>query len=257
MPINSQHPRVTHGTKHAPSLSAAGPQITQPRRAVSQSAVVVLGILALFGSYVSFQFLITQYLQTASGWTALGTALAFPPAGVLVVVASPRMGLLLDRFGPALMVTVALGCLVAGYALFLRIGPHPDYPGVILPSVLLIGAAFGLGFSALNVQATAGVADAEQGLASGILQTSMQIGGALVLAIVTAVVDAHGGNRVAAPNALLSAYRPALEVITGVAAVGVAIAASGLAFPGVRRAGTGSQRPAEEIERPEFETVVR
>jgi MFS family permease len=167
------------------------------------------------------------------------------------------MGLLLDRFGPALMVTVALGCLVAGYALFLRIGPHPDYPGVILPSVLLIGAAFGLGFSALNVQATAGVADAEQGLASGILQTSMQIGGALVLAIVTAVVDAHGGNRVAAPNALLSAYRPALEVITGVAAVGVAIAASGLAFPGVRRAGTGSQRPAEEIERPEFETVVR
>jgi EmrB/QacA subfamily drug resistance transporter len=216
-----------------------------------------LGILALFGSYVSFQFLVTQYLQTASGWTALGTALAFLPAGVLVAVASPRMGLLLDRFGPALMVTVALGCLVAGYALFLRIGPHPDYPGVILPSVLLIGAAFGLGFSALNVQATAGVADAQQGLASGILQTSMQIGGALVLAIVTAVVDAHGGNRVAAPNALLSAYRPALEVITGVAAVGVAVAASGLAFPGVRRAGAGSQRPAEEIERPEFETVVR
>ena len=68
---------------------------------------------------------------------------------------------------------------------------------------------------------------------------------------------AHGGNRVAAPNALLSAYRPALEVITGVAAVGVAIAASGLAFPGVRRAGTGSRRPAEEIERPEFETVAR
>jgi MFS family permease len=216
-----------------------------------------LCILALFGSYVSFQFLVTQYLQIASGWTALGTALAFLPAGVLVAVASPRMGLLLDRFGPALMVTVALGCLVGGYALFLRIGPRPDYPGVILPSVLLIGAAFGLGFSALNVQATAGVADAEQGLASGILQTSMQIGGALVLAIVTAVVDAHGGNRLGAPQALLSAYRPALEVITGVAAVGVAIAASGLAFPGARRAGTGPRRPAEEAERPEFEPVVR
>jgi EmrB/QacA subfamily drug resistance transporter len=216
-----------------------------------------LCILALFGSYVSFQFLVTQYLQIASGWTALGTALVFLPAGVLVAVASPRMGLLLDRFGPALMVTVALGCLVGGYALFLRIGPRPDYPGVILPSVLLIGAAFGLGFSALNVQATAGVADAKQGLASGILQTSMQIGGALVLAIVTAVVDAHGGNRLGAPQALLSAYRPALEVITGVAAVGVAIAASGLAFPGARRAGTGPRRPAEEAERPEFEPVVR
>jgi EmrB/QacA subfamily drug resistance transporter len=216
-----------------------------------------LCILALFGSYVSFQFLVTQYLQTASGWTALGTALAFLPAGVLVAVASPRMGLLLDRFGSALMVTVALGCLVAGYALFLRIGPQPDYPTVILPSILLIGAAFGLGFSAMNVQATSGVADAQQGLASGILQTSMQIGGALVLAVVAAVVDAHGGNRLAAPQALLSAYRPALDVITGVAAVGVVIAASGLAFPGARRTRTGRQRPAGEIEQPEFEPVVR
>ena len=94
--------------------------------------------------------------------------------------------------------------------------------------MLLIGAAFGLGFSSLNVQATAGVPDAEQGLASGILQTSFQIGGAVVLAVVTAVVDAHGGNRLAAPRAMLGAYRPALEVITGVAALGAAIAVSGL-----------------------------
>jgi predicted MFS family arabinose efflux permease len=149
----------------------------------------------LFGSYVSFQFLVTQYLQIASGWSALTTALAFLPAGVLVTAASPRMGPLLDRFGPARMVAVALGCLVAGYAWFLRIGVHPDYPAVILPSVLLIGAAFGLGFAALNLQATSGVADDEQGLASGILQTSFQVGGALVLAIVTAVVDAGGGPR--------------------------------------------------------------
>lgn len=46
----------------------------------------------------------------------------------------------------------------SAYAWFLRIGVHPDYPAVILPAVLLIGAAFGLGFSALNVQATSGVA---------------------------------------------------------------------------------------------------
>ncbi len=213
-----------------------------------------IGALVLFGSYVSFQFLVTQYLQTASGWSALTTALAFLPAGVLVVIASPRMGPLLDRFGPARMVAVALGCLVAGYAWFLRIGPQPDYPAVILPAVLLIGAAFGLGFSSLNVQATAGVADAEQGLASGILQTSFQVGGAIVLAIVTAVVDAHGGNRLAAPGALLAAYRPALEVITGVAALGVAIAVSGLASGNRRRA--PAQALAGEVEQDEFETIA-
>ncbi len=133
-----------------------------------------LAAMVLFGSYVAFQFLVTQYLQIMAGWSALATALAFLPAGVLVAAASTRMGPALDRFGPPRIIAVAFVCLAAGYAWFLRIGPAPDYPAVILPSVLLIGAAFGLGFSSLNIQATAGVADQEQGLASGILQTSFQ-----------------------------------------------------------------------------------
>jgi EmrB/QacA subfamily drug resistance transporter len=187
-----------------------------------------VGAMVLFGSYVAFQFLVTQYLQIIAGWSALATALAFLPAGVLVAIASTRMGPVLDRFGPPRMIAVAFACLVAGYGLFLRIGPHPDYPAVILPSVLLIGAAFGLGFSALNIQATSGVANQEQGLASGILQTSFQVGGAIVLAIVTAIVDAGGANRVVTIQAL-SAYRPALEVIAGIAALGVVIGLSGLA----------------------------
>jgi len=186
-----------------------------------------LAAMVLFGSYVAFQFLVTQYLQIMAGWSALATALAFLPAGVLVAAASTRMGPALDRFGPPRIIAVAFVCLAAGYAWFLRIGPAPDYPAVILPSVLLIGAAFGLGFSSLNIQATAGVADQEQGLASGILQTSFQVGGAIVLAIVTAVVDAGGANRVITSQAL-PAYRPALEVITGISALGVAIALGGL-----------------------------
>ena len=186
-----------------------------------------LAAMVLFGSYVAFQFLVTQYLQIMAGWSALATALAFLPAGVLVAAASTRMGPVLDRFGPPRIIAIAFVCLAAGYASFLRIGPAPDYPAVILPSVLLIGAAFGLGFSSLNIQATAGVADQEQGLASGILQTSFQVGGAIVLAIVTAVVDAGGANRVITAQAL-PAYRPALEVITGISVLGVAIALGGL-----------------------------
>ena len=186
-----------------------------------------LAAMVLFGSYVSFQFLVTQYLQIMARWSALSTALAFLPAGVLVAVASTRMGPVLDRFGPARVVAVGFACLAAGYAWFLRIGPAPDYPAVILPAVLLIGAAFGLGFASLNIQATAGVADHEQGLASGILQTSFQIGGAIVLAVVTAVIDARGANHVISTQTL-TAYRPALDVIAGVAVAGVAIALSGL-----------------------------
>src|SRR5215470_983432 len=195
-----------------------------------------LAAMVLFGSYVAFQFLVTQYLQIMAGWSALATALAFLPAGVLVAVASTRMGPVLDRFGPDRVVAVAFICLAAGYAWFLRIGSAPDYPAVILPAVLLIGAAFGLGFSSLNIQATAGVADHEQGLASGILQTSFQIGGAIVLAVVTAVIDARGANHVVSAHTL-TAYRPALDVIAGVAVLGVAIALGGLRAPRPRPAG--------------------
>jgi len=209
-----------------------------------------IGALILFGSYVSFQFLVTQYLQTLAGWSALTTALAFLPAGVLVAIASTRMGPLLDRFGSARIIAVAFACLAVGYAWFLRIGPHPDYPAVILPAVLLIGAAFGLGFSSLNIQATAGVADGEQGLASGILQTSFQVGGAIVLAVVTAVVDAGGGSRVTTPQATLAAYRPALVVIMGIAVAGVAVAIGGLRPAGqdepvTAGAGAGLDEPGE------------
>jgi MFS family permease len=187
-----------------------------------------IGAVTLFGSYVSFQFLATQYLQSLAGWSAIGTALAFLPAGAMVAVLSVGMGGLLGRLGPARLAAVAFGCLVLAYAVFLRAGVTPDYPAVILPTMLLVGLAFGLGFSALTVAATDGIPDAEQGLAASLFQTSFQVGGALVLAVVTAVVDAGGASRITSPAAVLTAYRPALFLITGVAAVGALVALSGL-----------------------------
>ena len=78
---------------------------------------------------------------------------------------------------------------------------------MILPSLLLIGAAFCLGFSALSIRATAGVADHEQGLASGILQTSFQVGGAVVLAVVTAIDRLPAESKLVSAHTL-AAYRP-------------------------------------------------
>jgi predicted MFS family arabinose efflux permease len=138
------------------------------------------------------------------------------------------MAPLLGRFGPAPLTAVAFTCLIIAYAVFLRAGVRPDYPAVMLPATLLIGLAFGLGFSSLSVAATAGVPDAEQGLAASLFQTSFQVGGAVVLAVVTAVIDASGAGRVLPPAATLAAYRPALILITGVAAAGTLVALSGL-----------------------------
>ena len=118
---------------------------------------------------------------------------------------------------------------------FLRVGVSPDYPSVILPAVVLIGVAFGLGFSALSLAATAGIPDDEQGLAASLFQTSFQVGGAIVLAIVTAVVDAGGASQITTAQATLGAYRPALAVITAISAIGALTALSGLR-PARRRA---------------------
>src|SRR5580704_5304900 len=187
-----------------------------------------IGAVTLFGTYISFQFLVTQYLQTLAGWSAVSTALAFLPAGVMVVLLSTRMGPLLGRFGPGPLTALAFTCLLIAYVVFLRAGVRPDYPAVMLPATLLIGLAFGLGFSSLTVAATAGIPDAEQGLAASLFQTSFQVGGAMVLAVVTAVIDASGAARVVSPAATLTAYRPALILITAVAAVGALVALSGL-----------------------------
>ena len=83
--------------------------------------------------------------------------------------------------------------------------------------MLLIGLGFTLGYAALNVQATAGVADHEQGLAAGLVQTSFQIGGAVVLAAVSAVVS--------------SGYQSAIAVVLGVAVLSIVLALVGVVRP--------------------------
>jgi EmrB/QacA subfamily drug resistance transporter len=175
--------------------------------------------MVMFGSYIGFQFIGTMYMQSLLGWRPLSMALAFLPAGLIVAFGGPRAGGLVNRFGAARVVIAGLSSLTAGYLLFLRIGAQPNYPLTILPSMLLLGLGFALAFPALNIQATSGVADDEQGLASGLVQTAFQVGGAITLAVVTVVISANTHGTSTAQ--VLAGYHPALVLVVGVALAGV------------------------------------
>jgi len=188
-----------------------------------------LGMMTMFGAYVGFQFVMTLYLQTLNGWSAIQTALAFLPAGLLVALLSTRIGPIVDRFGTARLVALGALSFAVGYtAIALRgIDIAPSYILELLPTMLLLGFGFALSFPTLNIAGTSGVGDHEQGLASGLVQTSFQVGGAIGLAVVSAIITARAGGSTDT-GVILDAYRTALVVVTGVAIAGLAIALSGL-----------------------------
>jgi MFS family permease len=187
-----------------------------------------LGAMATAGSYFGFQFVGTLYFQSVLGWSALETALAFLPAGLLVAFGSTRVGPLVNRFGTAPLIALAFVSFIAGYLLFLRTDLNPTYTTMILPTMVLIGTGFALGFPSFNMQGTTGVENHEQGLASGLINTSFQVGGAVTLAIVSAVVGS--GDAASGSESFVHDAHTAVGVVTGVAALGLVSALSGLAL---------------------------
>ncbi|WP_254716648.1 MFS transporter [Actinomadura sp. WMMB 499] len=178
-----------------------------------------LSIVALFGSYLSFQFMMTLYLQDVLGWSPLEMALGLLPAGIIVAFGSPFVGRLIDRFGTAPLIISSMASLSLGYVWFLATaGDAPHYTVTVLPTMILLGGGFAFGFSSIMGQATDGIDDSEQGLASGLVQTSGQVGAALVLAVVTALVAgaAHEGGDFAG-------FHPGVNLVSGVAVVGLAL----------------------------------
>jgi EmrB/QacA subfamily drug resistance transporter len=188
-----------------------------------------LGMMTMFGAYVGFQFVMTLYLQTLNGWSAIETALAFLPAGLLVALLSTRIGPIVDRLGTSRLVAIGALSFATGYTtIALRgIDIAPSYVLELLPTMLLLGFGFALSFPTLNIAGTSGVGDHEQGLASGLVQTSFQVGGAIGLAVVSAIITSQAGGSTDT-GVILDAYRTALVIVTGVAVAGLAIALSGL-----------------------------
>lgn len=182
--------------------------------------------LTVAGAYISFQFVVGLFLQAVLGWSPLQMALALLPAGLMVASSGSLMGRLITRYGTGRLIAGGMTAFVLAYALFLRVDVDSSYLAM-LPTVLLLGVGFALSFSAMNVQATNGVADDEQGLASGLVQTAFQVGGAMVLAVVTAVV----GPSAIQPGRVPDSFAPALAVITAVTVIGLTVALLGARRP--------------------------
>ncbi|RKS75407.1 putative MFS family arabinose efflux permease [Motilibacter peucedani] len=210
----SRAPLVRLGILRTPGLAAAN-----------------LTAMTVFGSYVAFQFIAALYLQQTLGWSAVRMAFGLLPMGLLVVAVARPVGTLIDRYGPAVPLAGGMAAFVAGYAVFSRIGPSASYLAVVLPSTLLLGLGFGLAFASINTAATSGVRNEEQGLASGLVQTSFQLGGAVLLAVSTAVVEGTTGTGPdGVPTALdaISGYRAGLWISVGGAVLGLLVTAPAL-----------------------------
>jgi len=174
------------------------------------------------GGYFAFQFLVTLYLQDSLGWSPLAMALGFLPAGLLVVASSTRMDRVLARVSTQALIATGMVAFLAAYTLFLRVDPTIGYVTLLLPTMLLLGVGFATAFPSINAQATAGVADHEQGLASGLVNTSVQIGGAVVLAVISAILAGAASTQGAAqPDQLIPGMLPGLQVVVGITAFGV------------------------------------
>lgn len=187
-----------------------------------------LAAMALIGSWFGFQFIATLYMQQLRGWSPLETGLAIFPGGFLVAILAPRIAPLVMRFGISRLITLGFVSALLGYALFLPIGLDSPYAVAMLPTMILAGLGFALAYGPLNIAATNGVAPEEQGLAGGLVNTSFQFGGALVLAVATAVNNANMGSD-GSRQALLDGFQAAIFVSVAAALLGV------LAIAAVRR----------------------
>ncbi|GAB2877223.1 MFS transporter [Streptomyces deserti] len=186
-----------------------------------------VGALLFVGAFFGFQFVVTLYLQELRGWSSLETALALVVMGCDAVLAPTLTPKLVARYGHARVIVGGFLLAVVAYGLYLPVGL--DWPYLaMLPTLFLAGTAFALAYGPLTIAGTEGVAESEQGLAGGLLHTSIQFGSALGISAVTAVYGLASAGSGSGPADTLSAFRTALTVPVAMVVLGALISILGL-----------------------------
>jgi hypothetical protein len=130
-------------------------------------------------------------MQDVLRLSVLQTGVAFlATAGTAVVMAGPAQ-MLVTKFGPKLVTMVGLSLLTAGALWYTQIDVDGSYPTDLLPGFLMVGVGIPFAFIPITIAGLAGVADREAGLASGLLNTTQQIGGAIGVAVISTVAFTH------------------------------------------------------------------
>jgi EmrB/QacA subfamily drug resistance transporter len=183
-------------------------------------AGLILGT-ALFSMFL----MLTLYMQQVLGYSAMKSGLAYLAVAGTAIVWSGVASQLVTRMGVKPVLVVGMATLTAGLLFFTRVSVGGSYVNDLLPGFLLIGVGIGFSFVPISIAALAGIKPAEAGLASGLINTSQQIGGALGIAalstIATSRTEDSVGNGAAVSQALVDGFSSAFLVGAVVAALGL------------------------------------
>ncbi len=215
-------------------------RILRSRAVAGANLVQVMMVAACF----SFQVFVALYMQRVLGYTAADTGLAMLPAAVVIGAVSLGVSArLIARFGERRVLLAGLVLLVVLLGLLTRIPLHADYRTHLLP-VMLCTAGFGLAMPALTALGMSGARADDAGLASGLFNTTQQVGMAAGVAVLSTLAagrtESLRGSGASAAAALVGGYRLAFAVAAGLA-VGALVLAAVVLRPPSR---PGGQRPA-------------
>ncbi|MGH3032048.1 MAG: MFS transporter, partial [Gaiellaceae bacterium] len=193
------------------------------RRTPTGANIVGLGLgTTVFGMF----FLLSLYMQQVLGFSAMETGAAYLAIALTAVVSSGISQALVTRVGVKPVLATGMTLLAGGLLYFTQVSPQGSYVSDLLPGFLLVGVGLGFSFVPISIAALAGIGSREAGLASGLINTTQQVGGALGLAVLATVSTTR------TENLLASGSEPASALTTGFVAafwVGVGFALISLA----------------------------
>jgi EmrB/QacA subfamily drug resistance transporter len=214
-------------------------RVFRSRDVSGANLVQVVVVAGMFGMF----FMGTLYLERVLGFDPLAIGLAFLPSTVAMGIFSAGVSARLNaRFGARVTLVPALVLILAGLALFARVPVEGEYASDVLPAVILVGVGAGLAFPSLMMLAMSGATPEDSGLASGLVNTTAQVGGALGLAVLATLATSR-------TNDLLAAGEPQSAALTGgyqlafVVGAGLVVAGIGVALAMLRPRRAAARRP--------------
>jgi EmrB/QacA subfamily drug resistance transporter len=173
----------------------------------------------------SMFLMLTLYMQQVLGYSPMKTGAAYLAVAGSAILWSAVAAQLVTRIGVKPVLIAGMAALTGGLVYFTQVSVHGTYLGDLLPGFLLVGVGLGFSFVPISIAALAGVQPAEAGLASGLFNTTQQIGGALGIAALSTIATSHTTDSLkvgtALPSALVDGFTAAFIVGVGIAAVGV------------------------------------